>query len=447
MVANTDEICKNGIAESLSAAAPLPKAPVIGVIGLGYVGLPLACLFAKKYPMIGHDINAERVSEVADGFDRKEQCEDGSLRGAIDAGAKFTTAVSDLARCNVFIISVPTPVDKENLPDFTPLIESSRLVAQVLKRGDVVVYESTVYPGATEEICVPELEAASGLKFNHDFFVGYSPERIDPGSPLHTVSKIRKITSGSTPEAAIFVDRLYDSVLEAGTHRASSIKVAEAAKVLENTQRDVNIALMNEVSVIFDAIGIDTREVIEAASTKWNFNRYVPGLVGGHCISVDPYYLINKARHCGIDPMLMTAARRRNEQMTTDIINRVRRIMKEKSIPVKDARVLLVGFTFKANCGDTRNTKIENLYHELHDFTDNVDVYDPLVDPERAWQVHGIKISSKFEEIAGNRYDAVIFCVAHQVLAYYDIKSVMAEPCATFDIMGALAPGEVDARL
>lgn len=427
--------------------ASLPEHPVIGVIGLGYVGLPLACLFAKRFQVTGLDIDETRVAALANGTDCKEQCDKDTLKKAISNGLKFTSSISDLAQCNVFVISVPTPVGDDFLPDFTPLLGASGLVAEVLKPGDVVIYESTVNPGATEDVCVPALEYTSGLMFNRDFFVGYSPERINPGNSIHTVEKICKITSGSTPEAARFVDRIYASVLEAGTCPVSSIKVAEAAKILENTQRDVNIALMNEVAILFDAIGIDTREVIDAAATKWNFGRYTPGLVGGHCISVDPYYLINKARECGIDPTVMVSARQRNEGMASHIVSRLRRAMNAKEIPVKDSRVLLVGFTFKADCNDTRNTKVYDIYNEVSDFTANIDVFDPNVEPDKVLKSHAIKVVSDWDEISNKKYDAIVFCVAHSALSNYDIKSLMADPCASFDVMGAMNRQDVDDRL
>ena len=439
----------NPVEEAKTAlkTASLPEHPVIGVIGLGYVGLPLACLFAKKYQVTGLDIDESRVAALNEGADHKEQCDKDSLKSAIGKGLKFTSSIDDLAGCNVFVVSVPTPVGDDFLPDFAPLLGASELVAKVMKPGDVIIYESTVNPGATEDVCVPALERASGMKFNRDFYVGYSPERVNPGNSIHTVEKICKITSGSTPETARFVDRLYSSVLDAGTCPVSSIKVAEAAKILENTQRDVNIALMNEVAILFDAIGIDTREVIDAAATKWNFGRYTPGLVGGHCISVDPYYLINKARECGIDPMVMVSARTRNEGMASHIVSRLRRTMKAKGIQVKDSRVLLVGFTFKADCNDTRNTKVYDIYNEISDFTANIDVFDPNVEPDKVMKSHAIKVISDWKEISEKKYDAVIFCVAHSSLANYDFKPLMAEPCASFDIMGSQKRHDVDDRL
>lgn len=432
---------------AIMTPAELPGNPRIGVIGLGYVGLPLACLFSKAYPVAGYDIDREKVSSLYNGKDSKEQCDNAAFEAAIERGITFTASSSDLKECNVFIISVPTPVGEDLLPDFKPLLEASELVGSVMKRGDVVIYESTVNPGATEEICVPALEKASLMKFNLDFYVGYSPERVNPGNSAHSIENICKITSGSTPATAEFVDRLYNSVLEAGTCPVSSIKVAEAAKILENTQRDVNIALMNEAAILFDALGIDTHEVIEAASTKWNFAHYTPGLVGGHCIGIDPYYLINKARECGIDPIVMKAARQRNEGMATHIVSRIRRAMKSKNIPVKDARILLAGFSFKADCNDTRNTKIYDIYNELSDFTASIDIFDPNLDQASVLKSHAIKICTEWHEISGKKYDAVIFCVAHSAFSKYDIKSLMAHPCATFDIMGILNRQEVDDRL
>jgi len=384
----------------------------ISIIGLGYVGLPLAVAFAEKYRVVGYDINSKRIEELQNGYDRTMEVSKETLV-SIQKSIRFTDEIEDLNDSNIYIITVPTPIDETNRPDLNPLIKSSETVAEVLKKGDIVIYESTVYPGVTEEVCVPVLEKKSGLRFNRDFFVGYSPERINPGDKKHTVKKIRKVTSGSTPETARKVDDLYRSIIEAGTYLASSIKVAEASKVIENTQRDVNIALINELAMIFDTMRIDTKEVIEAAATKWNFIKLYPGLVGGHCIGVDPYYLTFKAEELGYKPNLILGARLINNGMGKFIAEKCVKEMIRSDKKVKNADVLILGVTFKENCPDMRNTKVVDIIEELkEEYGCNVDVYDPWVDPkeEKKNYRHGI-IENPFEK--EKKYDAVIVAVAH----------------------------------
>ena len=356
----------------------------ICVIGLGYVGLPLARLFSTKYPTIGYDMNQKRVDELMGGHDLTLEVSDELLQNAINHhGFVCTTDLERIKACNFYVVAVPTPVDVNNRPDLRPLWGASETVGKVLSKGDIVVYESTVYPGVTEEECLPVVERVSGLKFNVDFFAGYSPERINPGDKEHTVEKIRKVTSGSTPEIADIVDEIYNSVLVNGTHKAPSIKVAEASKIIENSQRDVNIAFMNELAKIFNAMGIDTNDVIEAASSKWNFIKLKPGLVGGHCISVDPYYLIQKAQVYGVLPRVMSAARRLNDGMGDYVANQVIKLMNKKGVLVKDSKILILGFTFKENCPDVRNTKVIDIYTTLKEYTDNITVYDPWADVKK----------------------------------------------------------------
>ncbi len=383
----------------------------IAVIGLGYVGLPLAAAFAEKYDVVGFDINRERIEELRRGFDRTLEL-DAQALDAVKGRLSYTGELDDIAACNVYIVTVPTPIDANNRPDLTPLVKSSETVGKVLKQGDIVIYESTVYPGVTEEVCVPVLERTSGLTFNKDFFAGYSPERINPGDKEHTVKKILKVTSGSTPEIAEKVDALYRSVIEAGTHLASSIKVAEASKVIENTQRDVNIALINELALIFDAMGIDTNEVIEAAATKWNFIKLTPGLVGGHCIGVDPYYLTFKAEELGYKPNLILGARLINNGMGKFIAEQTVKQMIKHDKKVKGSEVLILGVTFKEDCPDMRNTKVVDIIEELKEYDCHVDVYDPWVDPNenKKHYKHGI-IADPFG--AAKRYDAIVVAVAH----------------------------------
>lgn len=419
----------------------------IGIIGLGYVGLPLACLFAGKYPVTGTDINAERVAEIAGGVDKTGELSSDELARVIGNGLNVTDKISAMTDCNVYIITVPTPVDIDNIPDLTPLRDASRSVASVLRPGDTVIYESTVYPGATEEECVPLLEEGSGLRYNLDFHVGYSPERVNPGDREHRVENISKITSGSSAEAADFVDRLYASVLKAPTFRAASIKTAEAAKILENTQRDINIAFINEAAMVFNALGIDTAEVIKAASSKWNFVPIRPGLVGGHCIGVDPYYFIYKARKKGMEPRLMSEARRVNNYISEYVAGRVRHLMKKKGIPVKDSKILLLGFAFKENCTDVRNTKVTDIYNALSDFTDNIDIYDPYVAPKRAKDATGMTIINDFTQVEKRQYDAVIYCVDHDEFARLDIRRMLRHNSVVYDVKSALDKALVDERL
>jgi len=411
----------------------------IALIGLGYVGLPLAHAFSFKYPVVGFDINEARVKELNEAYDRTLELDENQMREALDNGMKFTTNLDDIADCNIYIVTVPTPIDKDNRPDLTPLVKSSQSVGKVLKKGDIVIYESTVYPGVTEEVCVPELEKVSGLKFNEDFFAGYSPERINPGDKEHTVTKILKVTSGSTPQIAKKVDELYKSIITAGTFLASSIKVAEASKVIENTQRDVNIALINELALIFDNMGIDTNEVVEAAGTKWNFIKLKPGLVGGHCIGVDPYYLTFKAEQLGYKPNLILGARYINNGMSKYIAEQTVKHLIKNDKKIKDASVLVMGVTFKEDCPDTRNTKVIDIIKELEDYGINVDAYDPWVDTEveRKSFPHPLLNENPFQ--ADKKYDAIIVAVAHKQfveLSMDDYKRVSTAPEVLIDIKG-----------
>ncbi len=385
----------------------------IAIIGLGYVGLPLAAEFAKKYPVVGFDIFQARIDELSKGYDRTLELTGDELKEALDCGIHFSTNLEDMRSCTMFIVTVPTPIDASNRPDLTPLIKASQSVGKVLKKGDIVIYESTVYPGVTEEVCVPVLEEVSGLTFNRDFFAGYSPERINPGDKTHTVKHILKVTSGSTPEVAEKVDALYRSIIVAGTHKASSIKVAEASKVIENTQRDVNIGLINELALIFNTMGIDTGEVLEAAATKWNFIKLKPGLVGGHCIGVDPYYLTYKAEELGYKPNLILGARQINNSMGKYIADKTIKLMIEHDTKIKDANVLILGLTFKENCPDIRNTKVVDIIEELKTFKCNVDIYDPWVDHAEAKLHYGYDlIADPFAN--AKTYDAVVVAVGHQ---------------------------------
>jgi UDP-N-acetyl-D-galactosamine dehydrogenase len=393
----------------------------IAIIGLGYVGLPLAHAFSEKYSVVGFDINEERVTELNRGYDRTLELSKEQLLG-VQENLIFTTYSEDLKTCNIFIVTVPTPIDEHNRPDLTPLINSSRMIAKVLKKADIVIYESTVYPGVTEEVCIPELEKVSGLTYNKDFYAGYSPERINPGDKEHTVKKILKVTSGSTPLIAKKVDALYASVIEAGTFLASSIKVAEASKVIENTQRDVNIALINELALIFDTMDIDTNEVIEAASTKWNFIKLTPGLVGGHCIGVDPYYLTYKAEELGYKPNLILGARQINNGMGKYIAEQTIKAMIAHDKKIKNANILMLGVTFKENCPDMRNTKVVDIIEELKSYECNVDVYDPWINPdEKRKKYHHGFISNPFE--ATKKYDAIVIAVAHEQFKKLSQKS------------------------
>lgn len=426
----------------------------IAIIGLGYVGLPLAVAFAEKFPVIGFDINTRRIDELKNGKDFTLEVENDHLKTVvvsdktelIEIGAKglfCTASVSDISECNVFIVTVPTPTDKHNRPVLTPMIKASETVARVLKDGDLVIYESTVYPGVTEDEMIPILEEKSGLKLNQDFFVGYSPERINPGDKEHTVTKILKITSGSTPVAARFVDDLYKEVIVAGTHLASSIKVAEAAKVIENSQRDINIAFVNELSKIFNLIGIDTLEVLEAARTKWNFLPFKPGLVGGHCIGVDPFYLAQKAQEVGYHPEIILAGRRLNDSMAKYVATEVIKHMMRKNLKVIDSKVLILGFTFKEDCPDVRNTRVIDIYKELLSFDMKVDIYDPWINMKEVGQEYGIEMLTKEPSLTS--YSAVILAVAHKKFKALDLKT--AKDKVVYDIKGVLPKGNADARL
>ena len=417
----------------------------IAVIGLGYVGLPLARLFSTKYQTVGFDMNQRRVDELMKGHDSTLEVPDELLQEAITKnGFLCTTDLEKIRECNFYVVAVPTPVDENNRPDLKPLWGASETVGKVISKGDVVVYESTVYPGVTEEECLPVVEKVSGLKFNEDFFAGYSPERINPGDKLHTVEKIKKVTSGSTPEIADLVDSVYSSVIVAGTHKAPSIKVAEASKIIENSQRDVNIAFMNELAKIFNAMGIDTHDVIEAASSKWNFIKLSPGLVGGHCISVDPYYLIQKAQIYGVLPRVMFASRRLNDGMGAYVAEETIKCMNKKGVMVKGSKILLLGITFKENCPDIRNTKIVDIYNTLQEYTDNITVYDPWADPSKVRREYGIEIVN---EVPKEKFDAAILGVAHKEFLDLDIKSLVKEGGVIYDVKGILPREIVDARL
>lgn len=422
----------------------------ICVIGLGYVGLPLARLFSTKYHTIGFDMNQNRVNALNEGYDETREVSDALLQEAISKyGFKCTTNIDDIRDCNLYIVAVPTPVDDNNRPDLKPLWGASETVGKVIKPGDIVVYESTVYPGVTEEECLPVVEKVSGLKFNEDFYAGYSPERINPGDKLHTVEKIKKVTSGSTPEVADIVDGVYNSVLVNGTHKAPSIKVAEASKIIENSQRDVNIAFMNELAKIFNAMGIDTHDVIEAASSKWNFIKLSPGLVGGHCISVDPYYLIQKAQVYGVLPRVMFSARRLNDGMGAYVANQTIKAMNLKGVKVKDAKILILGITFKENCPDIRNTKIVDIYHTLEEYTPNVVIYDPWANPAAVKQEYKIDITSKSLDELKGQFDAVILGVAHNEFKGIDVRSLLKNHAegVVYDVKGMLPRDIVDGRL
>ncbi|CAB3846868.1 Vi polysaccharide biosynthesis UDP-N-acetylglucosamine C-6 dehydrogenase TviB [Achromobacter deleyi] len=417
----------------------------LAVVGLGYVGLPLAVEFGKKRSVIGFDINTRRIDALKAGHDHTLEVSDAELAEA--SHLSYTADRAELGQANVFIVTVPTPIDEYKQPDLTPLVKASETIGAVLKRGDIVIYESTVYPGATEEDCVPVLERVSGLKFNVDFYAGYSPERINPGDKEHRVSTIKKVTSGSTPEVAELVDQLYKQIITAGTHKASSIRVAEAAKVIENTQRDVNIALINELALIFNKMGIDTEAVLQAAGTKWNFLPFRPGLVGGHCIGVDPYYLTHKAQSIGYHPEIILAGRRLNDSMGGYVVSQLVKSMTKRRIHVQGARVLVMGLTFKENCPDLRNTRIVDIVKELGDYNVDVDVYDPWVEPEEAVHEYGITPVAKPEE---GKYDAVILAVAHnqfKALGAEGIRKLGKAEHILYDLKYVLSPAESDLRL
>ena len=417
----------------------------IAIIGLGYVGLPLAIEFGKKFPTIGFDINQSRIDELKSGTDTTLEVEPEEM--ALATMISYTSNLDDIKNCNIFIVTVPTPIDKYNRPDLAPLEKSSASVGAILKGGDIVIYESTVYPGATEEVCIPILEKESNLVFNKDFFAGYSPERINPGDKEHRLPTIKKVTSGSTPKIANFIDELYKIIITAGTHKANSIKVAEAAKVIENTQRDLNIALINELSLIFNKLEIDTLEVLEAAGSKWNFLPFRPGLVGGHCIGVDPYYLTHKAQSVGYHPEIILAGRRLNDGMSTYVASQLVKAMMSKEIEVKDANILIMGLTFKENCPDLRNTKVVDVIQELQGFQLNVDVYDPWIDAKEAEYEYGI---SPIKTPKENHYDAVLIAVAHnefKEMGKEGIVKLCKSENLIYDLKYILPKDEVDLRL
>lgn len=431
----------------------------IAVIGLGYVGLPLARLFATKYPVVGFDINKKRVSEIVNGFDSTLEVEAEKLKNALvntnptnlkndnkyPCGLFCSNNIEDIRNCNFYIVTVPTPVDINNRPDLTPLLKASETVGKVISKGDIVVYESTVYPGATEEDCIPVVETISGLKFNIDFFGGYSPERINPGDKEHTVEKIKKVTSGSTPETGEIVDSVYRSVIVAGTHLAPSIKVAEAAKVIENSQRDINIAFVNELAKIFSLMKIDTQAVLKAAATKWNFLPFSPGLVGGHCIGVDPYYLAQKAQEYGYHPEIILTGRRMNDSMGKYVASEVIKLMIKKEVPVKNAKVLMLGITFKENCPDIRNTKAIDVYHELVEYGIIVDVYDPWANPIEVKSVYQIDTLTTYP--GKNGYNAIMLVVAHKEFLEIDLQVHRKMGCIIYDVKNLLREEDIDARL
>ncbi len=433
---------------------PLQEAK-IAVIGLGYVGLPLAVEFAHKYFTVGYDIDPKRIAELKNGKDNTLEVEDDKLQSVLfpdlkslienKTGLLPSDKVADIESCNFYIVTVPTPTDKHNRPILTPMLKASEAIGKILKKGDVVIYESTVYPGVTEEECVPVLENVSGLKFNVDFFAGYSPERINPGDKEHTVAKILKVTSGSTPEIADYVDELYRTVITAGTHKASSIKVAEAAKVIENSQRDINIAFVNELSKIFNLLGIDTKEVLEAAGTKWNFLNFKPGLVGGHCIGVDPFYLAQKAQEVGYHPEIILAGRRLNDSMGKHVATEVIKHMMRKDLKVIDSKVLILGFTFKENCPDVRNTRVIDIFKELRSFDMDVDIYDPWANVQEVKREYAIDIKSGEDVPDLKQYSAIILAVSHNEFARFEIRK--SENQVVFDVKGILEKELVDARL
>lgn len=431
----------------------------IAVIGLGYVGLPLARLFATKYPVIGFDVNTVRVAELMQGNDSTLEVKPEVLKSVllslnpignksnqqIQSGLFCSSSIDDICNCNFYIVTVPTPVDKNNRPDLTPLVKASETVGKVISKGDIVVYESTVYPGATEEDCIPVVERVSGLKFNEDFFAGYSPERINPGDKEHTVEKIKKVTSGSTPEIGKIVDAIYRSVITAGTHLSPNIRVAEAAKVIENSQRDINIAFVNELAKIFNRMNIDTQAVLEAAGTKWNFLPFKPGLVGGHCIGVDPYYLAQKAQEYGYHPEIILAGRRLNDSMGQYVASEVVKLMIKKGQTIKGAKALLLGITFKENCPDIRNTKVIDIYHELREYNMEVDVYDPWADSKEVKNEYGISLLSNYT--LDNAYNAIIIAVAHSKFSLLNLQLVSSNERVIYDIKAMLPVEMVDGRL
>ena len=425
---------------------------VIAVVGLGYVGLPLAIEYGKKYRVVGFDIYEPRVAELQAGKDHTLEADLVGMKQARDlyeatkkVGLTLTSDVNELKQVNTYIVTVPTPIDRFNNPDLKPLIGASELIGKTLNRGDIVIYESTVYPGCTEEDCVPVLEKFSGLEFNKDFYCGYSPERINPGDKVNTLTKIKKITSGSTPEVADLVDALYNSILENGTHKAPNMKVAEAAKAVENSQRDVNISFMNELALICDRVGIDTNDVIEAAGTKWNFLKYRPGLVGGHCISVDPYYLAHKAKALGYDPQVILSGRAVNNSIAKFIADKTLKLMIQKDHKIKDSNVLILGVTFKENCPDCRNTKVVDIAEELEEFGCKVDIYDPWASPEVVRHEYGKELIAAVDP--SKKYEAVVACVSHNQFKTFDFKKYKDQGAVIFDVKGFVERSLVDARL
>jgi len=419
----------------------------IAVMGLGYVGLPLAHAFAKKYSVVGFDIAQQRIDELASGYDCTLELSDEQVKEAIDDGMQFTCNLDDIADCNIYIVTVPTPIDKNKHPDLTPLIKVSETIAKILKKDDIVIYESTVYPGATEEVCVPIIEKLSGLVFNKGFFAGYSPERINPGDKERRITTIKKVTSGSTPEIATVVDKLYSSIITAGTYKVSSIKVAEAAKVIENTQRDINIALINELALIFNRLNIDTEEVLKAAGTKWNFLPFRPGLVGGHCIGVDPYYLTHKAAEVGYHPEIILSGRRLNDGMGAYVADQIAKLMTRKRIHIVGANILIMGLAFKENCPDLRNTRVIDVIEEFKNNNCIVDVYDPWINKEEALHEYDIKPIAEPEK---GKYDAVVLAVAHrefQEMGIEAIRALVKENHVIYDIKYIFNANEVDGRL
>ena len=439
------EFLNYGIMESLNYGIIMNTK--IAVMGLGYVGLPLARLFSTRYPTIGFDLNPARIQMLINGHDDTHEVGAHLLQQALNNGLQCTCQIDDLKDCNVFVVAVPTPVDKNNHPDLNPLQKASEMVGKVISKGAVVIYESTVYPGVTEEFCVPIIEKISGLTFNQDFFAGYSPERINPGDQEHTVEKIKKVTSGSTPAVADFVDNLYNSVLQNGTFKATSIKVAEASKIIENAQRDVNIAFMNEIAKIFNAMDIDTHAVLEAAATKWNFLKFTPGLVGGHCISVDPYYLIEKALYYGIMPRVMSAARSLNDGMGEYVANEVIKLMNKKGILIKDAHILILGITFKENCRDIRNTRVVDIYNILKDYTSNITVFDPLANPKEIEDEFDIVLETENMGRFKNKFDTVILAVAHNQFKEINLRDFGKDISVVYDVKGVADKTLVDGRL
>ncbi len=421
----------------------------ISIIGLGYVGLPLAIAFAKKYDVLGFDINEDRIAELKEGKDRTNEADLTALKESIqlqqmgDKGLSFSKDINDLKRYNVYIVTVPTPIDHFKSPDLKPLLAATSMLGKVLKKGDVVIYESTVYPGCTEEDCVPVLEKQSGLVFNKDFYCGYSPERINPGDKINTLEKIKKVTSGSTTEIAELVDELYASIITAGTHKAPSIKVAEASKAIENAQRDVNISFVNELALIFDKMGIDTTDVIDAAATKWNFLKYKPGLVGGHCIGVDPYYLAHKAQSLGYHPQVILSGRRVNDMMGMFVANKVVKLMIQKGCKINKAKALILGITFKENCPDIRNSRVIDIYHELEQYGMQVDVYDPHAHADDVQEEYGIRLI----DAPSTNYDSIILAVAHKEFLQLDMNQLKNASTIIFDTKSFLPRGLVDGRL